>query len=278
MVAGQTHVRTFENYIGGRWVSCSSGRTVPDVNPADRDEILCEAQASSPSDVDDAMQAAGEAFPAWRRTPVPERAAVLQELVRVLKERRDTFARAITLENGKTLREAGAEFDAAVKEAEFQIGEGRRLGGDHLPSERPEVLCYVGRQALGVVTLITPWNFPLNVACRKLFPAVIAGNCCVLKPAEFTPMTAALLVEIAHRVGFPPGVINLVTGRARQSAIDWLLTLRCEQSRLPARPRWAWVSRRRSRADQPEFSSRWVARIRWSCSTMPTSGRRWRRR
>ncbi len=213
MVAGQIGVRTFENYVGGHWMRCRSGATVPDINPADRDEVLCEVQASSPEDVGDAMEAAAAAFPGWRRTPVPARAALLQEVVRVLRQRQDDFTRAITLENGKTLREARAEFESAVKEAEFQIGEGRRLGGDLVPSEKPGVLCYLTRQPLGVVSLITPWNFPLNVACRKLFPAVIAGNCCVLKPAEFTPMTAALLVEIVNQVGFPPGVINLVTGR-----------------------------------------------------------------
>ena len=146
-------------------------------------------------------------------TPVPVRAALLQEVVRVLKERQDVCVRTITLENGKTLREARGEFESAVKEAEFQIGEGRRLGGEYVPSEKPGVLCYLTRRPLGVVSLITPWNFPLNVACRKLFPALIAGNCCVLKPAEFTPMTAALLVEIIAQVGLPPGVVNLVTGR-----------------------------------------------------------------
>jgi acyl-CoA reductase-like NAD-dependent aldehyde dehydrogenase len=213
MVTKQTRVKTYENYVGGRWVGAASGATIPDINPADRDDILCEVQASTPVDVTSAMQAASAAYPGWRRTPAPERAALLQEVVRVLRQREDELARAITLENGKTLREARTEFWSAVKEAEFQIGEGRRLGGEHVPSEKPGVLSYLTRRPLGVVSLITPWNFPLNVACRKLFPAIVAGNCCVLKPAEFTPMTAALLVEIVDLVGFPPGVINLVTGR-----------------------------------------------------------------
>ena len=213
MVIGNTSVRTLGNYINGRFVNAQSGATLRDVNPANTEEILCEMQASTPADVVLAMEAANAAFPAWRRTSAPARAALLQELTLVMKGQEDLFVRTITAENGKTLRESRAEFEAAIKEAEFQIGEGRRVGGDHVPSEKPDVLCYLTRRPLGVASVITPWNFPLNVACRKLFPALIAGNCCVLKPAEFTPMTSALLVEAVDRAGFPPGVVNFVTGR-----------------------------------------------------------------
>jgi aldehyde dehydrogenase (NAD+) len=213
MVTGQTEVKTFGNYINGRFSPSESGATLRDMNPAHREEILCEVQASTTADVAQAMEAATAAFPSWRRTPAPGRATLLQELVRIMKGQEDTFVRTITLENGKTLRESRAEFQAAIKEAEFQIGEGRRLGGDHVPSDQPGVLCYLTRRPLGVVSVITPWNFPLNVACRKLFPALIAGNCCVLKPAEFTPLTSVRLFEAVDRAGFPPGVVNLVTGR-----------------------------------------------------------------
>jgi aldehyde dehydrogenase (NAD+) len=213
MVNEQKTVRTFSNYINGHWVTSESGATLPNINPANKEEIVCKVQASTPADVVRAIEAAQAAFAAWWRTPAPERATLLQAVVRAMKEQEDLFVRNITLENGKTLRESRGEFLAAVKEAEFQIGEGRRLGGGHVPSEQRGVLCYLTRRPLGVVSIITPWNFPLNVACRKLFPALIAGNCCVMKPAEFTPMTAALLVEVIDRVGFPPGVVNLVTGR-----------------------------------------------------------------
>ena len=114
-----------------------SGQTVPDINPADRDEVLCRAQESLPDDVVDAMEAAGAAYPAWRATPVPVRAALLLEVVRAIRDREEVFVRTITLENGKTLRESGGEFASALKEAEFQVGEGRRLGGENLPSEQP---------------------------------------------------------------------------------------------------------------------------------------------
>ena len=213
MVTAQLAVKTYGNYINGRWVTSESGTTLKDINPANREEVLCEVQDSTPADVAHAMEAAAAAFPGWRRTPAPERARLLQDVILALREREETFVRAITVENGKTLRESRAEFRSAINEAEFQIGEGRRLGGEHVPSELPGVICYLTRQPLGVASLITPWNFPLNVACRKLFPALVAGNCCVLKPAEFTPMTSALLVEAIDHAGFPRGVVNLVAGR-----------------------------------------------------------------
>jgi len=213
MVTAQTAVKTYSNYINGRWVVSDSKAVLQNINPANRDEILCEVQESIPSDVARAVDAASAAFPAWRRTPAPERVRLLQNVILSLREQEETFVRAITLENGKTLRESRVEFLSAIKEADFQVGEGRRLGGEHLPSEQPGVLCYLTREPLGVVTLITPWNFPLNVACRKLFPALVAGNCCVLKPAEFTPLSAVLLIEAIDRAGLPPGVVNLITGR-----------------------------------------------------------------
>jgi aldehyde dehydrogenase (NAD+) len=213
MVTAQVAVKTYDNYINGRWVPSASNATLKNINPANREDVLCEVQDSTTADVGRAMEAAATAFPGWRRTPAPERARLLQDVILALRQHEETFVRTITLENGKTLRESRGEFLSAIKEAEFQIGEGRRLGGEHVPSELPGVICYLTHQPLGVVTLITPWNFPLNVACRKLFPALVAGNCCVLKPAEFTPMSAALLIEAIDQAGFPPGVVNLVTGR-----------------------------------------------------------------
>jgi len=215
-------VKVFRDYIAGEWVEAASGKTSEDYNPADREQVLCKVQLSGAEDAEQAVRAASEAFPGWRSTPAPRRAAILRELWRVMQDREQDLVRSITLENGKTLPESRAEFLAAIKEADYQIGQGWRLGGQHLPSEQPGVLCYLTRRPLGVVSIITPWNFPLNVACRKLFPALIAGNTCVLKPADFTPMTAALLFEMMDQVGFPPGVVNLVTGRG--SVIGEVLT------------------------------------------------------
>ncbi|MCL5097407.1 MAG: aldehyde dehydrogenase family protein [Candidatus Omnitrophica bacterium] len=202
-----------KNYIDGQWIDSISGKRTQKFNPANREEALCEAQASVAQDVERAMSAASQAFPAWARTPVPQRAALLQQLLEKMKANETEFVRTVTLENGKILRESRAEFQSAIKEADYQIGQGRRLGGAHVPSEQPGLLAYMTRQPLGVVSLITPWNFPLNVACRKMFPALIAGNTCVLKPSDVTPMTSALLFKLLNEAGFPRGVANFVTGR-----------------------------------------------------------------
>jgi alpha-ketoglutaric semialdehyde dehydrogenase len=204
--------RIFQNYIGGKWIDAASARRRQSFNPANREELICESPDSAPSDAESAIQAADKAFASWSHAPMPQRATALHAFVRRLREREDEFSRAITLENGKTLTESRTEFSAALKEAEFQVGQGRRIAGVLRPSEAPGVSCHLRREPLGVATLITPWNFPLNVACRKLVPALIAGNTCVLKPAELTPMSAALLFESLHLSGLPPGVANLVFG------------------------------------------------------------------
>jgi aldehyde dehydrogenase (NAD+) len=201
------------NYINGKWVDCASGKTSDNINPVDKTQVVSKFQASGVEDANAALDAAAAAYDGWRKTPVPERAALLLKVIRRMMELEDEFARAITLENGKTLRESKVEFAAAIKEADYQIGQGRRLGGAFVPSEQPGVSCYLTRQPLGVATLITPWNFPLNVACRKGFPALIAGNTIVIKPADFTPMSAWLLVRTMHEVGIPAGVVNYITGR-----------------------------------------------------------------
>lgn len=206
-------MQTLKNYIAGKWVDSVSGKTSDNINPADKSEVICRVQASTVEDANAAIEAASAAFDGWRKTPIPERANLLRKVIRRMAEREDEFVRAITLENGKTLRESRGEFAAAIKEADYQIGQGRRLGGVHVPSEQPGVMCYLTRQPLGVVTLITPWNFPLNVACRKMFPALIAGNTCIVKPADFTPMSVWLVFQIMDEVGFPAGVVNYILGR-----------------------------------------------------------------
>ena len=202
-----------QNCIGGRWVDSVSGKLAENINPANKDEIICRVQASVIEDANAALESAASAFDGWRKTPAPQRAALLLKALRLMMEREEEFVRTVTLENGKTVRESRGEFAAAIKEADYQIGQGRRLGGTSTSSEQPGVTCYLTRQPLGVVTLITPWNFPLNVACRKMFPALIAGNTCVVKPADFTPMTAWLLVRVLDEAGIPPGVVNYITGR-----------------------------------------------------------------
>jgi alpha-ketoglutaric semialdehyde dehydrogenase len=206
-------MRVLNNYIGGQWIESTSRSLRQSFNPANREELVCNIQDSNPADAVAAIQAAENAYAAWAQTPAPKRAALLQDFLSHFRSREEEFVRAITRENGKTLRESRTEFVAALKEADFQVGQGRRVAGQLRPAELSGVSCYLQREPLGVVTLITPWNFPLNVACRKLIPALIAGNTCVLKPAELTPMSAALLFESFHAAGLPPGVVNLVFGR-----------------------------------------------------------------
>ena len=206
-------MRKLQNYINGRWTDAIGGGLSRCVNPANQDEVLAETPASEVADVEAAMRAASDAFTGWSRTPMPKRAALLTGFLRRFETQEEEFARTITAENGKTLRESRTEFLAAVKEADYQISHARRYGGKFKASEMPGVTCYLMRQPLGVVSLITPWNFPLNVACRKLLPALLAGNCCVLKPAEPTPLSAALLFAVLDQCGLPPGVPNLVIGR-----------------------------------------------------------------
>jgi len=206
-------VKTLQNYINGEWRDSGSGQRRACCNPADRQAGICSTPASTPAEVEQTLAKAAAAFPTWARTPAPKRAEWLRTVWEIMKARAEDFARTITLENGKTLRESRMEVQAALKEWDFQIGQGRRLGGRHLESELPGVTCELRREPLGVVSLITPWNFPLNVACRKLAPALVAGNCCVLKPADLTPMSAALLFEAIHEAKLPAGVANLVFGR-----------------------------------------------------------------
>jgi aldehyde dehydrogenase (NAD+) len=205
--------KTLHNYVNGRWTEAKSGQRRSCFNPAERHSEISTVPACTPPEVEQAIEAAQAAFPAWARTQAPKRADLLRGLWEAMKARAEEFAHTITLENGKTLRESRVEVQAALKELDFQLGQGRRLGGPNVSSEVAGVTCQLRREPLGVVSLITPWNFPLNVACRKLAPALIAGNCCVLKPADLTPMSAALLFEAVHEAKLPTGVANLVFGR-----------------------------------------------------------------
>jgi acyl-CoA reductase-like NAD-dependent aldehyde dehydrogenase len=205
-------MKVLQNYFGGKWTESTSGSRRQSFNPANRTELICETPDSTPAEAEQAIAAADAAFPVWSRTPMPQRAALLQAFLNHLRVREEEFARVITRENGKTLRESRTEFIAAIKEADFQVGQGRRIAGLLRPSEVVGVTGQLRREPLGVATLITPWNFPLNVACRKFIPALVAGNTFVLKPSELTPLTAAMLFESLHAAGVPPGVANLIYG------------------------------------------------------------------
>ncbi len=206
-------MNTFQNYIGGRWCDSGGGQTFDDVNPADTDQVVARCQQSTADDMHQAVTAAAAAFPAWRAVPPAKRAEILQRALARMLEHCDEFARDLTLENGKTLAESRAEIVSAAKEMAYQIAEGVRVGGRTVASEQPGVFCFSTRQPLGVVGIITPWNFPFNVVCRKAIPALMAGNTIVFKPASFTPLTGVHYTQLFDEAGLPPGVLNLVTGQ-----------------------------------------------------------------
>ena len=202
----------FSNYINGNWVPASDGATFAQRNPADLDEVTGHWPLSPPEDAVAALEAARDAFPGWRAEGVHGRAAYLKRALALMIERREAIARVLTLENGKTVAESLTEIDAAAKEMEFQIHEGLRLFGYTAPSALDGVFAYQTREPLGVVSIISPWNFPFNVPGRKGTPALMAGNTVVFKPASLTPQVGYEFTRLMHYAGLPPGVFNLVTG------------------------------------------------------------------
>jgi acyl-CoA reductase-like NAD-dependent aldehyde dehydrogenase len=202
----------FQNYIGGKWVSSADGRTFEQRNPANLDEVTGLWPACTVEDARRAIDAAQAAFPAWRALTVYQRAEFLKKALRLMAERRDQMARVLTLENGKTLAESKTEIDSAHREMEFQINEGLRMGGEQLPSSSDGVFAYATRAPLGVVSVISPWNFPFNVPGRKGTPALISGNTVVFKPASLTPQTGYEFTKLFVDAGLPAGVWNFVTG------------------------------------------------------------------
>ena len=202
----------FNNYINGAWVGASDGGTFEQRNPANLDEVTGLWPRSPRDDAHRAVDAAHAAFDGWRRLTMAERAAYLQRALEAMRRRADAFAAVLTRENGKTLAESRAEIGSAVKEMDYQINEAMRLGGRTAPSATPGVFAYSTRVPLGVVSVISPWNFPFNVPGRKCTPALMAGNTVVFKPASLTPQTGLRFVELFDEAGLPPGVLNFVTG------------------------------------------------------------------
>jgi alpha-ketoglutaric semialdehyde dehydrogenase len=202
----------FKNYIDGKWVEASNGKTFEQRNPANLDEVTGIWPSSTKEDTLKALEAAQKAFPLWKNLSVYQRAEYLKNALDAMIRRRDEFAKVLTLENGKTFSESQAEINSAIKEMEFQINQGIRQGGETLPSAMDGVFAYSTRQPLGVVSVICPWNFPFNVPGRKVTPALITGNTCVMKPASLTPQTGLKFIELFIEAGLPAGVLNFVTG------------------------------------------------------------------
>ena len=204
--------QVYRNLIAGQWVECTSNQTFPNINPADTDEVLGHFQASGPEDVQAACDAAAQAQPAWAALPAPRRGEYLFKAAELLESRLDKVSEDMTREEGKTLPEARGEVKRAINILRYFGGEGARSFSYQIPSERPNVFCYMMRKPLGVVGLITPWNFPSAIPAWKMAPALVAGNTVVIKPASLAPLSPYRLVEALVEAGIPAGVLNYVTG------------------------------------------------------------------
>jgi acyl-CoA reductase-like NAD-dependent aldehyde dehydrogenase len=205
-------VSTFRHFIAGEWCDSTSGETFESRNPADERDIIGRFQQGTKADVAMAVKAAETALPMWRRTPAPKRGEILYRFGALMAEHKERLARAMTREMGKVLAEARGDVQEGIDIAYLMAGEGRRMFGDTVPSELPDKWAMSLRQPVGIAGIITPWNFPMAIPCWKTMPALVAGNVVVFKPASDTPHCATLLVELMAEAGFPPGVVNLVTG------------------------------------------------------------------
>jgi aldehyde dehydrogenase (NAD+) len=202
----------FLNLIGGQWLPAQSGKTFLNLNPADHSDVVGEFPASGAEDVSLAVAAAKKAFATWRLVPAPKRAEILYRTGQLLQERKEEYARLMTREMGKVLAETRGDVQEAIDEAFYVAGEGRRLFGKSTPSELQNKFAMSVRMPVGVVGMITPWNFPMAIPSWKLFPALVSGNTCIIKPAEDTPLSTYNLVQTLMDAGLPAGVVNIVAG------------------------------------------------------------------
>jgi succinate-semialdehyde dehydrogenase / glutarate-semialdehyde dehydrogenase len=201
----------FDLYMAGEWQPAAGGATFAVINPATGEEVG-RAPAAGRSETRLAIEAAAKAFPAWSARSAHDRAAMLLRVRDLLLEHVEPLARLITLEMGKPIREARAEVQTTADIVQWYAEEGKRIYGETVPAHVPDKRILVIHQPVGVTGVITPWNFPLSIIGRKIATALAAGCTVVAKPAEQTPLTGIALARLYHAAGFPPGVVNLVTG------------------------------------------------------------------
>lgn len=199
-----------QNLIGGDW---TGGEAIDNINPSDTDEVVGQYARATAEDAKAAIAAAKDAFPAWSRSGPAQRHAILRKAADEIAARKDELGRLLSQEEGKTLAEGIGEATRAAQLFDFFAGETLRLAGEVLPSVRPGIGIEITREAVGVVGLITPWNFPIAIPAWKMAPALCYGNTVVIKPADLVPGCTWALVDILHRAGLPKGVLNLVMGQ-----------------------------------------------------------------
>ncbi|WHY65990.1 alpha-ketoglutaric semialdehyde dehydrogenase GucD [Neobacillus sp. SuZ13] len=205
-------VKTHLNYINGEWVSSLRNKVGAAINPANKNEIVGYVQCSTREDVDRAVDAAKRAQKEWRRLSGAERGDYLYKIANSLERRLEEVAETMTREMGKTFPEAKGETIRGIAILRYYAGEGMRKAGDVIPSTDSKALMFTTRVPLGVIGVISPWNFPVAIPIWKMAPALIYGNTIVFKPAQEAAVTAAKIMECMHEAGIPAGVVNMVTG------------------------------------------------------------------
>ena len=199
-----------QNLIAGEWVG---GDGIANINPSDTNDVVGTYARATAEDTNAAIAAAKAAFPAWSRSGILERHAILRKTADEILARKDELGRLLSREEGKTLAESIGETIRASQIFDFFAGEALRLAGEVLPSARPGIGVEITREPVGVVGIITPWNFPIAIPAWKIAPALCYGNTIVFKPADLVPGCSWAIVDILHRAGLPKGVLNLVMGK-----------------------------------------------------------------
>ena len=222
--------KTYKNFIGGEWVDAASGDTFESTSPANG-ETIGVFPKSGPEDVDRAVEAAKTAFEEWRLVPAPKRGEMLFRFAHLMTEHKAELADLMSHEMGKVLAEAGGDVQEAIDMSYYMGGEGRRLFGQTTPSELRDKFNMSVRMPIGVVGVITPWNFPIAIPSWKIAPALVAGNTVVFKPATDTPALGERFVELLAESGVPAGVVNVVHGTGGTSASGSSRIPMCQSSR-----------------------------------------------
>jgi alpha-ketoglutaric semialdehyde dehydrogenase len=205
-----------KQYISGEWIGSTSGQRATRENPAKTSEIIGSYPLSGPDDTTAAIEAAHRAFPAWKALPWPARSEILHRAANILDEHQEELARTMAREIGKPIGEARGEVKRGVVLLRYYAGEGMRSMGEVYPPSDGKTLLYSNRIPLGVVAVITPWNFPVAIPIWKMAPALIFGNTVVWKPAEPASVTGFALMQLLEKAAFPKGVINMVTGKGAE--------------------------------------------------------------
>jgi acyl-CoA reductase-like NAD-dependent aldehyde dehydrogenase len=212
----QQEIPLYGSFVNGENLILESEHVFKDINPA-TSEVIGYIKRASIDTVKHALESAEEAFEVWSRKSYSERSLILFKASQIMRDKRDELAKLITIEQGKTLSESRKEVDVSIRMLEFFAGEAGRLIGEFDEADKSDLVTYYTREPLGVVLVLTPWNYPLSIPVWKIAPALMAGNTVIFKPASYTPIIGLRLVEILHKAGLPRGVVNCVTGSGAEA-------------------------------------------------------------